>query len=90
MSSIILLIVCLAALVFAYRFYNPFIARRLKLEPGRPTPAHTQKDGIDYYPARMPVLFGHHFASIAGAAPIVGPIIPWLPSGRHYFHLRFC
>lgn len=83
MESVIILVVSLACFSLAYRFYSPYIARRLGMEPDRPTPAHTMTDGIDYYPAKMPVLFGHHFASIAGAAPIVGPIIAaaygWLP-----------
>ncbi len=83
MESVVILIVSLVCFALAYRFYSPYIAKRLGMEPARPTPAHTMKDGIDYYPAKMPVLFGHHFASIAGAAPIVGPIIAitygWLP-----------
>ena len=78
-----LLIISLVLFGLAYRFYSPWIAKRLGLDPGRPTPAHTMPDGVDYCPARAPVLFGHHFASIAGAAPIVGPIAAaaygWLP-----------
>lgn len=83
MESVVILLASLVCLSLAYRFYSPYIARRLGMEPNRPTPAHTMTDGVDYYPAKMPVLFGHHFASIAGAAPIVGPIIAasygWLP-----------
>jgi carbon starvation protein len=75
MQSIIILSVSIVLFALAYFFYSPFVARRLGLEPDRPTPAHTMTDDVDYYPAKMPILFGHHFASIAGAAPIVGPII---------------
>ncbi len=83
MESIIVLVACLALLMLAYRYYSPLVARWLGVEPDRPTPSHTMADGVDYCPAKAPVLFGHHFASIAGAAPIVGPIIAavygWLP-----------
>ncbi len=63
-------------LYVAYRLYSRFIERRL-MEPddNAATPAHRLNDGVDYYPARPLVLFGHHFASIAGAGPIVGPVI---------------
>ena len=75
MHVLIILIICLVLFALAYRFYSPRIAKWLGLEPDRPTPAHTMYDGVDYCPAKAPVLFGHHFASIAGAAPIVGPIV---------------
>jgi len=69
----------------AYRFYGRYLGRRiLGVDPGRATPAHTQRDDIDFVPTNRYVLFGHHFASIAGAAPIVGPAIAviygWLPA----------
>jgi carbon starvation protein len=67
----------------AYRFYSSWIARAMGLGSLAETPAHTMNDGVDYVPARMPVLLGHHFASIAGAAPIIGPILAaqfgWAP-----------
>lgn len=70
-------------LVLAYILYGGYIARRLSLSRERTTPAHTMTDNVDYVPARMPVLLGHHFASIAGAGPIVGPVFAaafgWLP-----------
>lgn len=75
MTTPVILIICIFAFSLAYKFYSPHIAKWLGLEPERPTPAHTMYDGVDYCPAKGPVLFGHHFASIAGAAPIVGPII---------------
>jgi len=60
----------------AYRFYANLIAKQLDIDPNRPTPAHTEYDGVDYVPAKnWIVLFGHHFSSIAGAAPVVGPIL---------------
>ncbi|OVE76261.1 carbon starvation protein A, partial [bacterium E08(2017)] len=50
------------------------MSRLFDIDPERKTPAHTKSDGVDYVPTKLPVLFGHHFASIAGAGPIVGPI----------------
>jgi len=75
MHIIILLSVALIIFVIAYRYYSPYIAKILGVDPARKTPAHTMRDDIDYCPAKTPILFGHHFASIAGAAPIVGPVI---------------
>jgi carbon starvation protein len=66
-----------------YVVYGRYVARRIGLRPDRPTPAHTMHDGIDYVPAKPQILLGHHFSSIAGAAPIIGPITAavfgWLP-----------
>ncbi|MBG0810476.1 carbon starvation protein A [Methylosinus sp. H3A] len=60
----------------AYRFYSLFIAERvLGLDPERKTPAHRRNDGLDYVPTDKYVLFGHHFAAIAGAGPLVGPVL---------------
>ncbi|TDX65541.1 carbon starvation protein [Methylosinus sp. sav-2] len=60
----------------AYRFYSLFIAERaLGLDPQRKTPAHRHNDGLDYVPTDKYVLFGHHFAAIAGAGPLVGPVL---------------
>ncbi len=60
----------------AYRFYGQFIARRvLQIDPGRTTPAVRHNDGLDYCPTDKNVLFGHHFAAIAGAGPLVGPVL---------------
>lgn len=67
----------------AYLLYGGFLKRLFGLDPQRPTPAHALRDDIDYAPAKAFVLFGHHFASIAGAGPIVGPILAiyfgWVP-----------
>jgi len=83
MSAIILLIFALICFIIAYIFYGRFVAQRLGIDPTRKTPAHTMRDNVDYMPAKAPVLLGHHFASIAGAAPIIGPIAAavfgWVP-----------
>jgi len=60
----------------AYRFYGLFIASKvLGIDANRPTPAHRRNDGLDYVPTNRYVLFGHHFAAIAGAGPLVGPVL---------------
>lgn len=59
----------------AYFFYGKFLKRFFGVDAKRETPAHTEEDGVDFVPARGGVVFGHHFASIAGAGPIVGPIL---------------
>ncbi len=65
-----------AVLAAAYFTYGRFIARRVyRLDADRVTPAHSMRDNIDYIPTRIPILFGHHFASIAGLGPILGPAI---------------
>jgi len=84
-SSIALLFVGLTAFVTGYRFYSRYVAERIyRLDPDFVTPAHEFEDGIDYLPTNRNVLFGHHFTSVAGAAPIVGPAIAviwgWLPA----------
>ncbi|MEO5729363.1 MAG: carbon starvation CstA family protein, partial [Byssovorax sp.] len=66
----------LSVYAIAYRFYGRFIAERvLQLDPARATPAVTHNDGLDYVPTNKWVLFGHHFAAIAGAGPLVGPVL---------------
>src|SRR6201990_1306722 len=60
----------------AYRFYALFIAEKvLRVDPKRQTPAYRHNDGLDYVPTNRYVLFGHHFAAIAGAGPLVGPVL---------------
>lgn len=80
-----LLILSALLLAVAYRFYGHFLEARCGIDPTRETPACEINDGVDYVPTRASVLFGHHFSSIAGAGPIVGPIIAasvfgWLPT----------
>jgi carbon starvation protein len=84
MSAIILLISAIILFVLAYIFYGGWLAKQWGLQPDNNTPAHTMYDGVDYVPAKAPVLLGHHFASIAGAGPINGPIqaaiFGWVPA----------
>ncbi len=84
MNLILLLAISGTLFVLAYRFYGRFIADKLKIDDDNITPAHTEKDGVDYVPSKTPMVLGHHFASIAGAGPIVGPIIAvafgWIPA----------
>ncbi len=85
MSAIVLLVVGLSAFLTGFLIYSRFIARRIyRLDPDFVTPAHEFEDGVDYVPTNKHVLFGHHFTSVAGAAPIVGPAIAviwgWLPA----------
>ncbi len=75
-NAIWLVTAALCTYTLAYRFYSLFIARRvLQLDPARPTPAQLRNDGLDYVPTNRYVLFGHHFAAIAGAGPLVGPVL---------------
>lgn len=80
-----LFLVSVGLFVLAYFVYGRFLERRLDVRGDRATPAHTLEDGMDYVPTSTPILFGHHFSSIAGAGPIVGPVIAaaafgWLPA----------
>jgi carbon starvation protein len=76
MPALYLLLPVLGILAIAYRYYSAFIATRIwMLDDSRPTPAHTKYDGSNYYPASRWVLFGHHFAAITGAGPLVGPML---------------
>ena len=83
MNGIELVLIALVMYVVAYKLYGGFLSRRLEVNNNKVTPAHTMSDGVDYCPAKAPVLLGHHFASIAGAGPIVGPVIAagfgWIP-----------
>jgi len=74
-NSAALLVVAVVWLVAAYWLYGKHLERRVVVPTDEPTPATTLRDGVDYYPAKPVVLFGHHFASIAGAGPIVGPVL---------------
>src|SRR5213079_2279625 len=70
-----LMVGTLCVLAIAYRFYSAFIAARIfALDPTRRTPAHERSDGKDYIPMSRWVLFGHHFAAITGAGPLINPI----------------
>lgn len=85
MSALLLAVLSIAAFVVAYRTYARWLERRVfVLDDAEPTPAHVAPDGVDCVPCAKHVLFGHHFCSVAGAAPIVGPAIAviwgWLPA----------
>jgi carbon starvation protein CstA len=75
-NAIWLVTAAVAVFLVAYRTYSRFIATRvLQLDPSRATPAVLQNDGLDYVPTNRWVVFGHHFAAIAGAGPLVGPVL---------------
>ncbi len=76
MNSIWLIIVAVAAFLVAYRYYSAFLAARVAvLDDVNATPAHRLRDGVDYHPTHRLVLLGHHFAAIAGAGPLIGPVL---------------
>jgi carbon starvation protein len=75
-NSIWLVTAALSVYLIAYRFYSKFIAERvLRVDASRPTPAVRHNDGLDYVPTNKWILYGHHFAAIAGAGPLVGPVL---------------
>jgi carbon starvation protein len=75
-NGMVLMIGVLLVLAIAYRYYSAFIAAKvLALDPARTTPAHTLHDGQNYHPTNKWVLFGHHFAAISGAGPLIGPVL---------------
>lgn len=85
MQSIAIVILGIIGMMFGWFVYSKFIASRIfKLDDSFVTPAHTEQDGVDFVPTNKVVLWGHHFTSVAGAAPIVGPAIAvywgWVPA----------
>ncbi len=84
MSALYIVLPALCILAIAYRYYSAFIATRIwMLDDSRQTPAHAKYDGANFYPTSKWVLFGHHFAAITGAGPLVGPMLAaqfgWAP-----------
>lgn len=83
MNGVIIMVISIAVLFLAYVLYGRWIAKKWGVDPKKPTPAYEQRDGVDYEPAPRGVVFGHQFASIAGAGPINGPIqaaiFGWVP-----------
>ncbi len=76
MNALFLLLTALLVLALAYRYYGAFLAAKVvALDDSRTTPAHTLHDGQNYHPTNKYVLFGHHFAAIAGAGPLIGPVL---------------
>ena len=86
MSSLVIVFISVILFFCAYRFYARKFELLWQIDPKRSTPAFSKYDSVDYIPAKnWLVLFGHHFASIAGAGPIIGPVIAvmlwgWLPA----------
>jgi carbon starvation protein len=85
MNAALLALIVIAAYLLAYRYYSRYLATRVfRLRAEEPVPAHELEDGVDFVPTRLHVLWGHHYTSIAGAAPIVGPALAviwgWLPA----------
>ena len=76
MNALHVLIPALCLMAIAYRYYSAFLAARVAvLDDERTTPAHTKFDGHNYYPMGRWTLFGHHFAAITGAGPLIGPVL---------------
>ncbi|RUO81217.1 carbon starvation protein A [Idiomarina tyrosinivorans] len=85
MNAIAMMLLGLGAMLLGYLFYSKFIAEKIyRLDPNFKTPAHEFEDGVDFVPTNKYVLWGHHFTSVAGAAPIIGPAIAviwgWVPA----------
>lgn len=85
MNAAVVCIGGLAVFALGYRFYSAYLAERVfQLRADEPVPSREQQDGVDYVPTNKHVLFGHHYASIAGAAPIIGPAVAivwgWVPA----------
>ena len=75
-NALWIVVAAVAIYLVAYRYYSLFIATKvMRLDPARATPAVRNNDGLDYVPTNKHVLFGHHFAAIAGAGPLVGPVL---------------
>lgn len=84
MNSVWILLIALVWFYFGYRVYGRFVEKRIKINDKNETPAMSHRADLDYSPSTKPFLIGHHFASIAGAGPIIGPILAvnyfgWLP-----------
>ena len=85
MSAVVLALIGLGMMALGYLLYSKFLATRVyQLSDAYTTPAHTMEDGVDYVPTNKYVLWGHHFTSVAGAAPIIGPAVAviwgWVPA----------
>lgn len=85
MDTLLLMVLCFAGYLIAYHTYGRYLARRIfRLRKDAPVPSKELNDGIDYVPAKKGIIFGHHYTSIAGTGPIVGPAIGiiwgWVPA----------
>ena len=91
-SALWIVLAAISVYFIAYRFYARYLAGKvLGLNARRPTPAVRHNDGLDYVPTPRNVLFGHHFAAIAGAGPLVGPVLAVRPYCHtdHYWQVYF-
>ncbi len=83
MNGVVIILIAIIVLAAGYLLYGRWLTKKWGIDPNAKTPAYTEYDGVDYVPAERSVVFGHQFASIAGAAPINGPIqaaiFGWLP-----------
>tara|TARA_B100000678_G_scaffold237608_1_gene207533 strand:- start:25331 stop:27016 length:1686 start_codon:yes stop_codon:yes gene_type:complete len=83
-NLIVLIIISAIILITAYYTYGKYVSKKLGVDNSNITPSNTLEDGIDYVPTKSPIVLGHHFASIAGAGPIIGPVIAvafgWIPA----------
>src|SRR5881275_1234543 len=76
MNALPIIVGALCVIAIAYRYYSAFLAAKvLALDDTRPVPSQTMYDGHNYYPTNKWVLFGHHFAAISGAGPLIGPVL---------------
>ena len=85
MNSLILVVLAFAGYLLAYRFYGRYLGQKIfRLSAGNPVPSREREDGVDFVPTKKRIIFGHHFTTIAGLGPIVGPAIGiiwgWLPA----------
>ena len=85
MEALLIMVVAFAGYLLMYQFYGKYIGNKIfKLSQTAVVPAVELEDGIDYVPTKKEVIFGHHFASIAGTGPIVGPAVAiiwgWVPA----------
>src|SRR3990170_9167579 len=85
-----LVVGALCVMAIFYRYYHGFIAAKVAaLDDSRKTPAYTMYDGQNYYPTSTWVLFGHHFAAITGAGPLIGPVLAAQFGGFSFFFFFF-
>ena len=73
MSGVIILGAAIVIFLIAYVTYGSWLAKQWGVDPKRETPAHTEEDGVDFVPAKAPVLLGHHFSSLQGQVLLTGP-----------------
>lgn len=93
MNGVIMMVIAIVVLGGGYLFYGRYLEKKWGIDPNAKTPAYELEDGVDYVPADTNIVFGHQFASIAGAGPINGPIQAknlWMASGTFVDSDRRC